>query len=301
MKQLTISLTGEINRSNFDEWKIDLIEQIRATKMELVSDNDFATATEKVKLFKSAENALKNAKQAAIEQATDIQNLFAAIDEVSEETRQARLSLDRQIKSRKMEIKQDFIRSGIDTITRFMDQQSNDFQAIDPTSYISHARFESAVTGKASTKGMQTAIDSLCETIKQEISVKAVEVAKKASVLDALPSGYQLLFQDRGALLDLPKQELDLTVDKRIAKFEEENSRATAQQAANKLEQLEKTELNPELAKQYDNSPAEQQKFKIVIDILSSKETAMELARSIKESYSDRVSITEISLSRDHS
>lgn len=73
---LTIELTGKIQKTNFDEWKKDLILQIKSTKTDLITDDDFFIATEEVKMFKIAEKSLKKAKQSAIEQVTDIQKLF---------------------------------------------------------------------------------------------------------------------------------------------------------------------------------------------------------------------------------
>ena len=115
MNQLFIKLTGTVNSSNFDEWKMELIAQIQAVNIELVTDNDFVIASEQVKSFKSAEKSLKEAKQSAIDQAVEIQQLFSAIDEISEEARQARLSLERQIKARKIEIKQNYIHEFLGT------------------------------------------------------------------------------------------------------------------------------------------------------------------------------------------
>ena len=97
MNDLLIRLNGEIQSSNFHEWKNELIGQIHSTQLDLLTDHDFADAELNVKTFKVAEKTLKNAKKVAIEQASDIQELFDAIDQVTEQARQARLTLERQI------------------------------------------------------------------------------------------------------------------------------------------------------------------------------------------------------------
>ena len=135
MNQLVIKLTGTVNASNFDEWKKDLIFQIQSTNRELATDDDFVAASEQVKSFKLAENSLKQAKQSAIDQAEEIQQLFLAIDEVTEEARQARLSLERQIKTRKIEIKNQCIQVGIDEIQSFIDEQLGEFQCVEKTGF----------------------------------------------------------------------------------------------------------------------------------------------------------------------
>ena len=79
MNDLLIRLNGEIQSSNFHEWKNELIGQIHSTQLDLLTDHDFADAELNVKTFKVAEKTLKNAKKVAIEQASDIQELFDAI------------------------------------------------------------------------------------------------------------------------------------------------------------------------------------------------------------------------------
>jgi len=301
MNQLIIKLTGKIQSSNFDEWKNDLITLIQSRNTELTTDDDFVVAARHVKLFKVAEKSLKDAKQSALNQASDIQRLFSAIDEVSEETRQARLSLERQIKARKLEIKEAFIQSGIEIVYVFIDQQSDDFQLISHVSYLDRNRFESAVRGKAGTKGIQSAIDNLCDIIKLEISKKTAEMKNNGMAIDILPGKYKALFQDRHSLLALTKQELDLTIDKRIALFNEENMKIKAEKTINDLKKLEDIELNPD-AHRYSES-AEilgKGKYRLIMDILSTKDIAIEIARSVRQAYDDNTSISSIRLTRDH-
>ena len=113
MNNLTIKLSGEIQNTNFHDWKNELIDQIQSTNMELASDIDFSSAEQNVKDFKDAEKTLKKAKENAINQAQDIQDLFNAIDEVTDLARQTRLTLERQIKIRKIEVKEEIVLNAI--------------------------------------------------------------------------------------------------------------------------------------------------------------------------------------------
>ena len=63
MSNLVIKLSGEIQSSNFHEWKNELISQIQSTNLELTTDADFAAAELNVKTFRIAEKTLKNAKE----------------------------------------------------------------------------------------------------------------------------------------------------------------------------------------------------------------------------------------------
>ena len=299
MNQLIIQLRGEIQSSNFDEWKNDLIAQIQSVNTELINDHDFVVATRYVKVFKAAERSLREAKQSAINQAADIQRLFNAIDEIAEETRQVRLSLERQIKTRKLEIKEACIQSGIEVVRAFLEQQSPDFQLVDHSTYVDRTRFESAVKRKAGIQRMQAAIDNLCRRITLEISQKAVEITHNGIVLDNLPRKYKFLFQDRNSLLVLSIQELRLTIDKRIAVFNEDNAKIEAEKALDALRKLEDAELNSEMSTSPERAGiVEKEEYRLIIDILSSKETAIDIARSIRQAYVDNTSISSIRLTR---
>ena len=148
MNNLVIELTGEIQNSNFDAWKNQLVEQIQSVSKELSTDSDFVQAGKNVKQFKAAEKALKAAKQSAIEQAADINRLLDAIDAVAEETRQVRLSLERQIKTRKKAIKREFVTAGIAEIEKFIAVQHAEFQLISHQTYLDDDQFEDATRSK---------------------------------------------------------------------------------------------------------------------------------------------------------
>ncbi|MGD9563529.1 MAG: hypothetical protein AB7F88_16040 [Pyrinomonadaceae bacterium] len=301
MKQLTIRLKGEIQSSNFAEWKNDLIAQIQSVNTELSTDDDFVEAIRHVKLFREAEKYLKSAKQSAIDQASDIQRLFAAIDEISEKARQARLSLQRQINVRKTEVKEGCIQSGIDDVRSFINRQNSDFQLVDHGGYLDHNRFQSAAKGKGGVKGIQSAIHNLCDEIKREIAQKANEASTNGVTIDTVPNRYKLLFQDRNSLISLNNRELGLIIEKRIALFNEETAKLEAKKALEPVEDLEDVGLSTDTVSHAEKSGVlEKQQFRLIIEILSSENTAIEIARAIRQTYSENASISNIRLNRVH-
>lgn len=108
-EELIISIRGEIEHSNLDEFATALKSRIAEINQTLSTDDDFAEADRNAKALKQTEDALKAAKDKALEQAADVQKLFAAIDDISGDAREARLSLERQIKQRKEERKTEII------------------------------------------------------------------------------------------------------------------------------------------------------------------------------------------------
>jgi len=300
MNPLVIKLTGTIDSSNFDEWKRDLIAQIQSVNRALVSDADFATAAQQVKAFKVAESVLKQAKQSAIDQADEIQRLFSAIDEVSGESRQARLALEHQIKARKLEIRNELIQAGIDNVRGFVDQQLAEFRGIDTSRFVDRSRFESVSKGKAGIRGLQAAIDGLCAVIRAEVSDKAFMLGINKEKLAVLPDSYEVLFQDAATLIDRDENELELEIEKRIARYNEQRLSQEAKQKTAELERIEALELNPEKERPEDVGAAEhKEKFHIVIELLASREEAIEVAKSVKERYGEAPLVGDIRLVRN--
>jgi hypothetical protein len=301
MNEIVIKLSGEIHDSNFDEWKKDLITQIQSTKKELVTDDDFVLASEQVKSFKLAEKSLIIAKQSAIEQASDIQRLFGAIDEISAEARQARLSLERQIKKRKTEIKDEMIESGINLIQEILEKQSTDFRSIDYSIYLERKRFEEAVKRKSGIKGMNSAVISLSTEIKNEILDKVNDIETNGTLIDSISEEYGFLFQDRKSLLILTLKELELTVENRISKFKESKAQKETKGILSELKTDRNIDLktNDEIAVDTELSPS-LEKFQIIINILSTKDYAADIAQSIKQTLENNSTITNIQLTRIH-
>lgn len=282
MSQLSITLSGVIEKSNFDEWKTELVEQIRSVNTELTNDDDFAEATKHVKQFKAAEKNLKEAKKSALKQAEEINQLFEAIDQVSAEARQARLKLDKQIKKRKQEIKQEFIEQGVESINAFIKEQSADFQSLPLSSYNDDDIFADAISGKASTKGMQKAITKICKSIKTAISEKAAIVDANVAILDQLPAHHKALFQDRTPLISQTQEELSTTIDARISAFE---NVATAEGAADQSEAIaaETNELADTTSESssVDDADSDKSDYLITIEVSATEKEADEVRSAV--------------------
>ena len=148
MSNLVIKLSGEIQNSNFPEWKNELIGQIQSINLELATDADFATAELNVKALRISEKTLKNARESAFHQVNDIQELFNAIDQVIEQARQARLTLERQIKIRKSDVKEKIALEGINIMSSEITQQSEDFKLTDNSRFTDRSIFLSKIKGK---------------------------------------------------------------------------------------------------------------------------------------------------------
>ena len=298
MSELVIKLTGEITDSNFDGWKKDLLAQIKATGKTLKTDDDFATAGDLVKSIKSAEKALKLAKQSAIEQAADIQKLFATIDEISAEARQARLTLEKQIKIRKAEIIEEIIDNGVEQIDGLLQQQNDDFAELDTSAWTDRQRFAEAVKGKRGSSGMEKAIARLVVEMQSEIESQSVAVGVRAKRLDSLDDEHDPLFQDRRALLRMTLDELNETIDERIAFYQQEKKQAQpkASEISDKEPEVD-FELEVQSTPPDKDADADTARYTIAVVVEASEMTAANIADEIDIKYRDNKHVINVTFS----
>lgn len=271
MSNLVINLIGEIQSSNFHDWKNELIDQIQSTNLKLTSDIDFSSAELNVKTFKLAEKTLKIAKEKALNQSKDIQALFNAIDEVTEQARQTRLTLERQIKIRKIEVKEEFAFEGIATMQDYIEQQSDDFKTSDISRFIDKSIFLSKIKGTRGILGAKHAVNQLCDQFKNEIINKLEVIQSNVRTLDSIALENLSLFQDRSFLINLLPNDLDIIIDERINNYHA-NQQIINQTHANESERsdTESNEINKS-TKEFNFEPLGMLETKIIISDLLMK------------------------------
>ena len=302
MSELIIRLKGEVTDTNFDEWKNDLLARLKKVNTELASDDDFANAESDVKTIKTGEVALKNAKASALEQADEIQKLFAAIDEVSSEARDARLALERQIKKRKAEMKDEIVDTGLDQIKAHIEEQSTELQSVNH-SWLDRSAFEDEIKGKRTTSSMQKAITGLQVKIKNEIAEREDSINANQQVLDKINDDHSALFQDKESLLLMDGESLQATIDERIEYFEAENQKQSevAPEVPDETEETAEENTNDvkEEEPETEDTPVypTDELHVISIEMFAEVDAAQQLFDEIDDLYSNREIVSEIKLS----
>ena len=302
MSDLIIKLKGEITDTNFDEWKNDLLARLKKVNTELASDDDFANAESDVKNIKAGEVTLKNAKASALEQADEIQKLFAAIDEVSSEAREARLALERQIKKRKAEIKDEIVESGLDAVKAYIEEQSTELQSV-KNSWLDRSAFEEEIKGKRTTTSMQKAVTGLQVKIKNEIAQREESINANRTVLEKINDDYSAVFQDKESLLLMDDESLQATIAERIEYFEAEKKKQSEAATQEPVEPVQATEKDPDSAvaeeTETDDTPIHpsDESHVISIEVFVQVDAAQEFFDEIDDRYSNREIVGEIRLS----
>lgn len=313
--ELAIVIKGNIVKSNFSKWKVELLQVIESSKKELKTDQDFATAEVDVKNLKESENQLQAAKIAALDQAAEINKLFSEIDEVSETAREARLELNSQITERKKLIRAQLIAEGLTDFKKT-------FEVINPllveqegeelTKSLESCLFE-ATKGKRKLDSIQTAI---AESVKQytcDLKVRDKVISTNVDLIEAYCEKYPALFQDKDALAcSSQSDELKIIIKTRIEAFKKQQADNDAAADAQKrelelrreidekkraeseaLEPPQENQNPPAMAKSSngDNeAPLSDKTFQITITSKRPQPELVAMAKYIKERYSPLIS-----------
>jgi len=145
---LSIETRGEVISSNIDEFRTMVRESLATINRDLRTDEEFGQAELDAKALKSAEDAVKGAKEKALDDAESLHKLFSTLDATAEEIRVARLELEKQINRRKDEVKAELV---VEALALF-----------DLPEHVAKRHFEiglvAAMKGKRTVESMRTAL-----------------------------------------------------------------------------------------------------------------------------------------------
>lgn len=230
---LHVQVQGQVVASNLAEFKAHALAVIGNINTDPRTDEDFADAEKTVKWCKEVESRISGAKQNALGQTGDIDALFRALDEVSEFARKTRLTLEKQVKAKKDEIRSERIRAATVAYADFVAQAMQDagFQITVPL-----VDFAAVIHGL---KTLASIDEKLGAALSREKSAFAARIDDAAAKLEWMRTETQAaqwssLFQrDLIDLLDLPVDSFRDAVTGRIAKAEaEQAAREEAQRQA---------------------------------------------------------------------
>jgi hypothetical protein len=170
LPELHIELTGLVKASNFDAFKSQAIAVFKNINTDLQSDDDFADAEQTAKWCKGVEDKLKTAKEKALGQTASIDELFRTIDEISEQARQARLTLERSVKVQKETVKTAMVEGYATKLIEYTHSLNKRLKG----NYLSaNAQiFDEAIKGKKTIGGMKTACEE--SLVSEKLSMNDV-------------------------------------------------------------------------------------------------------------------------------
>lgn len=187
---LNYKMNGLSLVSNLDEYKVAATELVEKSKLPLETDQDFANAESMVKIFKAAEDNIKLVSKMVLGEIPDIDQFVKDLDFISESIRQARLAADKQVKTRKDEIKAKILTDAKMDLYRAMKNASEQVNATFPELSIN---ISEAMKGKKTVQSLKDAADSEVAKGNVEITNLLNTALQNKAAID---KDFQFLFND---------------------------------------------------------------------------------------------------------
>ena len=233
---LRIEVTGAVTASNLAEFKATALQAIRSVNRELRTDQDFADAEKAVKWCAEVESRLKAAKEHALSQTADIDALFKALDDIAAESRGVRLDLDKLVKRRKDEVREQAVLAA---------RRALDVHIADLNGELAPMRlqpvavdFAGAIKGLRSIASMQDALDTALAQGKIEADAQARVIRTNVAAFKAKAEGRQALFADLHMLVQKQPDDFAAVVDARIAKHQADEAAREAKRQAEEAQRI---------------------------------------------------------------
>lgn len=239
---LRIEVTGMVTASNLAEFKQTALAVIGAVNTDLETDQDFADAEKAVKWCGDVEERLKAAKQHALSQTASIDELFRAIDDITEEARQKRLSLNKLVTSRKTAIRDDIVMNAAKALHDHIEALNVTLGGKVRLPTIA-SDFNGAIKGKKTVESLRNAADTELARAKIEATKTADHMLANLTTLREKSKDFEFLFSDAASLVMKSGEDLTSTITARIAehkdaeakKLEAERERIRNEEAAKLL------------------------------------------------------------------
>lgn len=242
LPSLAISLTGAVNSSNLAEYKDSAMAMIESINTDLKSDQDFADAEQVVKLCAESEKALNAAKDSALSQTADIDELFKTIDHLRESMRSKRLALEKLVKNQKEAIKTQIVLDGKSAIALHVAGLNKELEVVTITP--PPIDFAGAIKGKRNLESIKSAVNQVVADAKIEADRLATLVRANLKILTDAGKEHWGLFPDLQQTCSKPSDDFSLLVTSRISSHKGEIERQ-AKIEADKLIDKERPPADP--------------------------------------------------------
>lgn len=193
---LNIQINGSVVASNLAQWKDVVVARIGEISTSLQTDTDFATAESTVKFLDEGEKKIDLVKAQAQAQASDIDTVFRAMDEIKAMMRSKRLELDKLVKARKESIRVEIMQAAQAKLAEHVKNLNarigwhNGCPIISPAA----ADFATAIKGKKTVASLRDA----CDTELARAKIATSELADRIEANRKAMGEHVHLFPDFG-------------------------------------------------------------------------------------------------------
>lgn len=246
---LHIAVTGMVTASNLAEFKAHALAVFDGISTGLVTDEDFADAEKAVKWCGEVEDRLAAAKQHALSQTRDIDELFRTIDDIMAESKRKRLDLDKLVKTRKEAMKTEIVTDARMALGNHIAALNDRLGS--PLMPAISTDFAGTIKGKKNFDSMRDAVNTMLAAAKIDANVVADRIQTNLAILKEHES-YQFLFSDVAVIALKQPDDLKLLVDARISNYRAAEAAKTAAseeaRAAKRRQEEESARIEAEAA-----------------------------------------------------
>lgn len=211
---LRIEVEGTVIASNLVAFRETAIAAVRSVKRELSTDQDFADAELSVKWCREVESRIEAAKAHALSQTASIDELFRALDAITDESRRVRLDLEKRVKFRKDEIRAEIVRDAQRAVAKHVAELSAELAPHRVPDM--HPDFAGAIKGKRSIEAMHDAVDAALASAKIAAESVARTMRANLAYYRERVADRDFLFADVASYLTRQEAEFAEWIDVRI-------------------------------------------------------------------------------------
>jgi predicted phage-related endonuclease len=211
---LHIAISGQVTASNIADFKSRALVVLGQVNRTLFTDQKFADAEKAVKWCADVESRLAAAKQHALSQTADIDELYRTIDDISAATRTVRLDLDKLIKARKDEIRTTIVLAAKVTLAEHIAALN---ATLPPAVRLPAPTvdFAACIKGKSNLDSMRAAVDTALASARFDVSQCALRY--NVNVASVMAADHDFLFADMGHLAAKDPDDLRAIIAQRVA------------------------------------------------------------------------------------
>lgn len=243
---LFIQVTGEVTASNLDVFRERAVTVIDSINEDLETDQDFADAEAAIKFCQEVEKRIESTKDGVLGQTVTIDQLFKALYDVKELSRQKRLKLGKLVKSKKEEIKLKLVRQHIDALLAHINALNarlcGDYMPV------IEADFPGAIRGLKS-------LDSMRDKLSVELANRKIQANEIADIIDANrkiieASGHASLVPDFKSVCTKSPEDFQGLIAMRLQQREQEQIRERERQEEQRRQQEQRAREQQEQEQQ---------------------------------------------------
>jgi putative phage-type endonuclease len=209
-------MNGLALTSNITEFKAAADALVVKANSTIQTDQDFADAEARQKIFTKAESDIKAIAEKVLSEAVDISQFTKDLQYIGEQIRQARLAESKQIKSRKEEIRAEIVNAA----TTEINNHSGIFTKLRLQVPVVGISVTDAMKGKKTIDSLKDAADTAVSQIKIELDAQYRTANANAQFMQS-HSEYRLLFADWSNIAFKACDDFEALVKTRIADHKE--------------------------------------------------------------------------------